>query len=103
MTFKYALTTPIQTWKEQLEESYEGSEFVPEYVTQSDYSVPAQAFLEAIEKLVWASETEIREWRRGSTGIYPVWCYSIEDSWVTYFEIRYSWLLPSIHRFYAYR
>ena len=100
MTFKYTLTRPIQEWKQNLEESYEGHGFVPLYVTQSDTPVPAQEYLEAIEKLAQASETQISEWRRGSSGIYPVWCYLVEDSWVTYFEIRYPWLLPSIEKFY---
>ena len=103
MTFEYKLTKPIQQWKQEIEESCEGYGFMPWYVSKNHNPVPVQEYLEAIRKLVLVSETLISEWRRGSSGINPVWCYSISDRWVTYFEIRYPWLLDSIEKFYRYR
>lgn len=100
MTFEYSLTQPIQQWRQEIEESCEGYGFMPWYVKKGHPPVPVQEYLEAIKKLSEVSQTVTATHRRGIGGMYPVWCYSIGDSWVTYFEIRYPWLLDSIEKIY---
>ena len=102
MTFEYTLTAPIQQWKQEIEESCEGYGFMPWYVSKNHDPVPVQDYLEAIQKLSEVSQavTATHTRSRSIVGMYPVWCYSIDDSWVTYFEIRYPWLLDSMEKIY---